>query len=187
MAIIDHQYKEWLSEIKTKIRSAQIKAALSANTVLIEFYWDLGKMLSEKIKAGNWGDKIMERVSGDLKEEFPDMSGFSLSNLKTCKLFYEYFSNSSQLVNAPSDPFQIIGSQLANQLQNVDYKETTTNTPITSLFIQQIVGKIPWGHIKIIITKIKDFDEAVFYLLKTKENNWSRDTLALQINLNTMG
>jgi len=169
--IKNNEYKEWIVEVKQKIRSTQIKAAIAVNSALIEFYWDLGKMLSEKIKQSNWGDKILENVSIDLREEFPDMKGFSVSNLKTCKLFYDYFSNSSQLVNQQQN--NLIGSLPANQLQDSDKEE--------NIIGQQVIAQIPWGHIKVIITKIKDINEAFFFIQKTKENNWSRDTLALQI------
>lgn len=152
------EYISWITELKQKVRSAQIKAALAVNKELILFYWDLGKMLSEKIKASHWGDKVLENVSKDLNGEFPEMKGFSVSNLKTCKLFYEYFQFSSQLVNQSENETDVNSSQLVNQL--------------------------PWGHIKVIITKIKNIDEAYFYIQKTKENNWSRDVLSLQIKSN---
>ena len=92
---LDNQYVAWINSLKSKIRSSQIKAALAVNTMLIEFYWDLGKQIAEKEIA--WGSKFLEKLSKDLQNEFPDMKGFSISNLKTCKLFYNYFS--SQTVN----------------------------------------------------------------------------------------
>jgi len=169
----DSDYKQWIVEVKQKIRSTQIKAAIAVNSALIEFYWDLGRMISEKIKQSNWGDKILENVSRDLREEFPDMKGFSVSNLKTCKLFYNYFLCSSQSVNQTQSRNSIIGSQAVNQLQPIGQQDNT--------FVQRLVAQIPWGHIKVIITKIADTKEALFHIQKTKENNWSRDTLALHI------
>ncbi|MDR2727793.1 MAG: PDDEXK nuclease domain-containing protein, partial [Chitinispirillales bacterium] len=50
-----------------------------------------------------------------------------------------------------------------------------------NIIVQQLVALIPWGHNILIFTKSKDINEALFYIKKTKENNWSRDTLALQI------
>lgn len=114
--IKNSEYSSWITELKQKVRSAQIKAALAVNKELILFYWDLGKMLSEKIKASQWGDKVLENVSKDLKGEFPEMKGFSVSNLKTCKLFYEYFQFSSQLVNQSENETIVNSSQLVNQI-----------------------------------------------------------------------
>ena len=95
MEIKNNEYKIWLTELKHKVRSNQIKAAVAVNSALIEFYWDLGKSISEKQTA--WGSKFLQQVSKDLMEEFPYMKGFSLPNLKYCKLFYEFFSIRPQL------------------------------------------------------------------------------------------
>lgn len=46
---------------------------------------------------------------------------------------------------------------------------------------QQLVSQIPWGHNLVIISKIKDADQAVFYIQKTIQNNWSRAVLTHQI------
>jgi predicted nuclease of restriction endonuclease-like (RecB) superfamily len=147
--IINSEYKTWLSELKNKIRSTQIKAAMAVNATLIEFYWELGKMIAEKQTA--WGTQFLETLSKDLRNEFPDMEGFSVTNLKYCRLFYNYFLNSHQV----GDDLQVIEKQL--------------------------VIKIPWGHTKLIIGKIKDHQEAQFYIQQTIENGWSRDILSLQI------
>ena len=142
----DSEYKEWILEIKNKIRSTQIKTAIAVNTALINFYWELGQMISEKEKS--WGNKVLETLSKDLQSEFPEMKGFSLTNLKYCKLFYNYFSIRPQV----EDEFQ-----------------------------KNVIFQLPWGHIKLIINKIKDTSESQFYINETIENNWSRDVLALQI------
>lgn len=102
---LDTGYKDWLNEIKSKIKSEQMKALLAANSALIRFYWDLGKMIYEKQNQTNWGDKIIEHLSLDLKKEFPEMSGFSSSNLKYCKRFYVFYLE-----------LEAIGQQLVDQL-----------------------------------------------------------------------
>lgn len=89
------EYKIWINELKSQVRSVQIKAAIAVNSALIEFYWELGKMISEKQEFYNWGDKLIDQISLDLKEEFPEMKGLSTSNLKYAKRFYLFYSNSS--------------------------------------------------------------------------------------------
>jgi len=163
----DKEYKKWLTDLKSRIRQSQIKAAISVNTALIEFYWDLGKMIAEKERV--WGSKLIEQVAKDLKQEFPDMQGLSRRNLFNAKKFYQFY-NSTQLVQ---QPVGLIRQQVVAQLQNDDKKE--------SILVQQLVALIPWGHNILIFTKSKEPKEALFYVQKTKENNWSRDTLALQI------
>ncbi|MFI5193961.1 MAG: DUF1016 N-terminal domain-containing protein [Chitinophagales bacterium] len=89
--IFDADYKKWLTELKSKIRSAQLKAAIAVNSTLIGFNWELGKMISEKQNETQWGDKMIDQLSKNLKTEFPDMSGLSTTNLKYCKRFYNFY------------------------------------------------------------------------------------------------
>ena len=88
----DQQYKDWLIELKSKIRSTQIKASLAVNATLVGFYWELGKMISEK--EGAWGSKLIERVAKDLQADFPEMKGFSERNIKYCRQFYQFYTTS---------------------------------------------------------------------------------------------
>ncbi len=66
--------------------STQINASIALNNALIEFYWDLGKMIAEMEIV--WGSKLIEQVTRDLQAKFPEMKGFSVSNLKYYKNFY---------------------------------------------------------------------------------------------------
>jgi predicted nuclease of restriction endonuclease-like (RecB) superfamily len=167
----DDEYKKWLTDLKGRIRQSQIKAAITVNTALIEFYWDLGKMIAEKEAV--WGSKLIEQVAKDLKQEFPDMQGLSRRNLFNAKKFYQFY-NSTQLVQ---QPVGLIRQQVADELQVPDNKQDRSSFEL----VQQVVALIPWGHNILIFTKSKELKEALFYVQKTKENNWSRDTLALQI------
>lgn len=157
---MNKEYANWLVEIKSKIRSSQIKAVIAVNSALIEFYWELGKMISEKENV--WGSKLIERMSQDLKAEFPEMGGLSTTNLKYCRLFYNYFSFRPQVEDENVEKSPQLGDEI----------------------LLDKVKKIPWGHIKLIINKIKDGIQAEFYIEQTIENNWSRDNLALQIKSN---
>ncbi len=92
--LIGTDYKNWLSEIKSKLRSSQIKASIAVNSALIEFYWDLGRIISQKQVTANWGDSILKQLSHDLKGEFPEMTGLSERNLKYARQFYQFYENS---------------------------------------------------------------------------------------------
>ncbi len=171
LAIADKDYLKWLSDIKVKIRSTQIRTALAASASLIEFYYDLGRIIVEKQAESFWGDKLIQRLSKDLQAEFPEMAGFSRTNLLYCKQFFNYF--------------QIV-PQLGGQLQ--ENKNDIIVPRFEDKISHQVKDKLrslvlctPWGHIKEIIGKVKDPQIALFYLQKIQENAWSRDVLALQI------
>lgn len=174
MKLTDSTYKQWLIELKGKIRSVQIKAAIAVNSALIQFYWELGKMISEKQTV--WGSKFLENLSKDLQEEFPEMKGLSERNLKYCRMFYQFYN----LISL-RQPVSNFGQQPVAQLQDTDKQGDKSIQQPVEQFVQQPVAQIPWGHNILIFTKSKNIQEAQFYIQQTIENNWSRDTLALQI------
>lgn len=78
---LDNTYKSWFATLKFKIKNAQIKAAVSVNTQLIELYWELGQEIIVKQESSDWGSSFIEQLSVDLKQSFPNIKGFSRRNL----------------------------------------------------------------------------------------------------------
>lgn len=151
MQLLPQEYKEFLTNIKSKIKTAQLKAHIKVNEEMLRLYWDIGFMIVEKQKVSMWGDKILENISSDLKLEFPKLQGFSRTNIIYMKKLYQFYS---------------LGQQAVDQLQN---------DKIEKIFY------IPWGHNIHIISKSKDIDEALFYVNKTIENGYSRAELIEQM------
>lgn len=95
------EYKAFFKEIKEKILTSQIKAALAVNRELINLYWEIGSKIHLKQKDEGWGAKTVENLAKDLKSTFPDMKGFSLTNIKYMVQFakeYPEFAISQQAV-----------------------------------------------------------------------------------------
>ena len=84
---LDQDYKHFLTNIKDRLKTAQIRAALAANSELIKFYWELGADLIEKQKSHQWGSRFLEQFSHDMRQEFPEMQGFSKRNLEHIRRF----------------------------------------------------------------------------------------------------
>ena len=76
------EYLDWLSELKARIRTVQIKAAFSVSRELLSFYWDLRAEIVRKQKESSWGEGLIVQLSKDLVDEFPGVKGFSVSNLR---------------------------------------------------------------------------------------------------------
>jgi hypothetical protein len=93
VGMLSPEYKKWLVELKGKIRSAQIKAAIAVNSTLILFYWELGEMISEKQTA--YGTGFIPQLSKDLQDEFPEIKGLSARNLAFCRQFYQFYTSSN--------------------------------------------------------------------------------------------
>jgi len=181
------EYRDWLIELKRQIKTQQIKAALSVNSHMITFYFDLGRQIVDKQDKAKWGSGFMKMLSRDLMQEFPDMTGFSLRNLRFIKQWYLFYK---QLI---TDLSLLTPTNTSNRKQLVSHFNQTLNS---SQFLQtqaklpdqlSALALIPWGHHIKILQKIKDVNIALFYISKTIENNWSRAVLEYQIEIDLYG
>ncbi len=91
------EYKAFIKKIKIKAQQAQIKASVRVNSILLEFYWELGGEIVEKQKSANWGSAFLENMSQDLMHEFPNMKGFSKRNLELIRKWYLYYSEKNEI------------------------------------------------------------------------------------------
>ena len=87
----DTEFKTWITQIKKQVRGAQIKASIAVNEEMLELYWNIGKDISERNFEKSYGSKFFEKTSSELKTEFPDAQGFSVTNLKYMKRFYKFY------------------------------------------------------------------------------------------------
>lgn len=91
---IPAEYSHLLSEITTRIRSAQYEALKSVNREMIALYWEIGKQITEQQTTHGWGKSVVQNLSQDIQKEFPGIKGFGVSNMWDMARFYaEYQSN----------------------------------------------------------------------------------------------
>jgi len=88
---LEQEYKSFFIEIKSKIRTSRLQAALAINREAIQLYWFIGSKIIEKQSTTNWGDKLLETLSNDLQQSFPETYGFSIVNLKRMRMFAESY------------------------------------------------------------------------------------------------
>lgn len=84
-------YAEFLEELRQRIRAAQIRAALAVNREMILLYWQIGKDILAKQAELGWGAKVVDQLSKDLRREFPEIKGFSRTNLLYMRLFAQAY------------------------------------------------------------------------------------------------
>src|SRR5262245_55512520 len=80
-------YAEFLSELKDRIKTAQIRASLAVSREMITLYWQTGRDILDRQKTHGWGAKVIDRLSADLRQAFPGVEGFSTRNLKYMRAF----------------------------------------------------------------------------------------------------
>lgn len=153
----DKNYVKWLSDLKKRIRVAQVKAAINVNVEMLKLYWSLGEDICEKQKLYKWGAKIIDKLSLDLRTEFPNAEGFSRANLYNIKRWYLFYSSDIEIVYQAGRQFQIS-------------KGINIQTP-------DILLLVPWRHQTVIVSKCDTIQEALFYLNKVIEGNMSRSEL----------
>jgi predicted nuclease of restriction endonuclease-like (RecB) superfamily len=93
-------YAEFLRDIKARVQTAQIRAALAVNKELVLLYWGIGRDILQRQQEQGWGTKVIDKLAADLRRDIPDMTGWSLRNLKYMRSFAEAWPNES-IVQAP--------------------------------------------------------------------------------------
>lgn len=144
-------YTETLEQIKYTIHESQVRAITAANKELVLLYWKIGKTICQKQEQDGWGAGVIERLGNDIQKSFPGIEGFSRPNMFRMRAFYKAYSKS-----LPA----------GRQFHDIPPEPVLT---------------IPWRHNVVLIEKVKDFSERMFYAQKTIENGWSRSSLEMWI------
>ena len=87
VAELPPDYAATLADIKKRIQASRIKTVLSANAAMILAYWEIGQIILKRQASEGWGAKVIDRLSFDLRDAFPDMQGLSPRNLKYMRAF----------------------------------------------------------------------------------------------------
>ena len=172
-------YTAWIADLKRRYRATQIKAAVAVNSALIEFYWNLGKDITEKFaEEAGYGSRFFEKVSFDMRTEFPNDTGFSPRNIRYCQDFYCLYSSMQILQQVVAKSAK--GKRAASKMPQVAAKYVRSQL-VDDKILQQLVAQlvsVPWGHHCVIIDKCKrNRDKALFYVRRTIQNGWSRNSL----------
>ena len=176
--LADDRYVAWLSDVKTRFHQSQVKASIRVNTAMLEFYWSIGRDLVALRAEERWGAGVVKQFALDMRQAFPNITGFSDSNVKYIKRWYSFYYERI-----------IKGQQVADQLENQkghqlgDQLEGKNGHQLGDLLeMPDIFGRVPWKHHVLIISKCRSLDEAFFYVNKVAEEGWSRSMLENKIS-----
>ena len=174
-------YGSFLKTVKERIRSAQIRASLSANHELIYLYWDIGLAIAERQEREGWGAAVIPRLARDIRNEMSEVKGFSERNIGYMIRFAREYGSRPILQQAAAKlPILIKVPQAAVQSQNLELLKRSKTDPLS--IVQQAVAQLPWGHNVILLEKVKDLPTRLWYMRQTLEHGWSRNVLALMID-----
>jgi predicted nuclease of restriction endonuclease-like (RecB) superfamily len=171
-------YGRVLGEIKTRIRTAQTKAAFAANREMLLLYWDIGHIIAERQKREGWGTAVIPRLARDIRNELPEVKGFSERNIKRMLAFHRDYCAASAIV--PQPVAQLTESVKLQQPGAKLGKDSTVVQP-AAVLTNSLLWDVPWAHHVILMDKVPDLHVRRWYMEQTLVNGWSRNVLALMI------
>lgn len=166
-------YKKAVLEIKNAILQSRYRAAVNANAEHLALKYCIGRFVSINTRSDKWGTGAIEDISELLQNELPGLRGFSASNIKNMRAFYEEWSP----VLEPN--LQLTVDDLAKIELNIEIRQLPTG----ELDRESILSFLHTGfthHIEI-ITKCKNLEERWYYIKRTAAEFWSVETLKSHI------
>ena len=173
-------YAAFLESLKSRVRQAQTKAMLSVNRELIQLYWDIGRLIVERQDREGWGKGIVDRLAADVQKAFPGLGGFSPVNVWRMRAFYVAYRPAPSIPSQPATELKP-GKRSKGAILSQAATEMTDSVPPPP------VAEIPWFHNVILISKVKDHTQRLWYASKTLEHGWSRAVLTVQIESDLFG
>jgi predicted nuclease of restriction endonuclease-like (RecB) superfamily len=160
-------YRRFIVDLKTRVAAARLSAARAVNHDLIMLYWDIGRGIAEKQQTLGWGDAVVEVVAADLGRAFPDIRGFSSSNVWRMRQFFLLHTQPNFLAQAAREMGKRIPRKGPEQ--------------ILAQVARELLSPVPWWHHVELMSKVKNPTAYFYYLHATARFGWSRNVLLNQI------
>ena len=179
---LHNQYDKAAEIIKTAILQSQYEASKDINRIQLGLYFGIGKFLSEKTRNAKWGTNALQFISDKLKSDLPGLRGFSTTNLKKMRTFYDNWKsidyNSSvttdeisPVVTGEIEDVQKVGDMIIRLENNAIKIDDIGSFPIEDFF------KIPFSHHMLVVEKVKEIEARYYYINRTAEEHLSVEQL----------
>ena len=177
-------------QIVRLIEDSRSRALRQVNVELVTLYFEVGRIVSNKVANGIWGEKTVDELAAFIQTKMPELSGFTRRGLYRMKQFYETYSPESecyqvwQKTQKNIEP-QIV-SALPTQLQDEQNQQDKIVSPMVTqfepnLFLTEVLAKISWSIHLEILSATRSAEENFFYLTLTAKENWSMREIRRQI------
>ncbi len=169
------EYSEAVKVIKEAILRSQYRAASSANKEQLSLYYGIGRYVSKHSREGFWGKGAIESISRQLQKELPGLRGFSATNIKNMRSFYEEWSpviNRQPSADEKKAFVKVGDSELDEQLLLMEIRQ-----PLADEFSWSDFVAIGFSHHIEIITKAKTLEARLFYIHESATHFWNKYTL----------
>jgi len=179
MEIIDKDilaYREAVQKIKGAILQSRYRVAESSNAEMLSLYYGVGKYISANTRSGKWGKRAIDAISVQLQGELPGLHGFSPSNMKNMRIFYEQWSSEFEANRQLPTADLIIDDDLAliRQLPTAELGETK----------MAAFCRVGFTHHREILRKCETADERWYYIVRCANEFWSVISLKSHLRAN---
>ena len=175
---LQYQYDYAAEVIKTAILQSQYEAAKDINRIQLGLYFGIGKFLSEKTRNAKWGTNALQSISDKLKSDLPGLRGFSATNLKKMRTFYDNWKSIDYNSSVATDEISPVTTgeiedvqkecDMIIRLENNAIKiDDIGSFPIEDFF------KIPFSHHMLVVEKVKEIEARYYYINRTAEEHFA--------------
>lgn len=162
---------DFIKQLKQQILSSRYRVAKIANAESLRLYFAIGKSIDKEIKEQNWGDSALNSISQRLQQELPGLRGFSASNLKKMRLFYNAWNSTNLISSLATNQLDVLNkeksSAVTNQLQNQE---------------SHVFLSISFTHHFDILTAIKNEKSRWYYINKVSTEFWTVKQLNVELH-----
>lgn len=176
---LNHQYNNAAEIIKTAILQTQYEASKDINRIQLGLYFGIGKFLSEKTRNAKWGTNALQSISDKLQSDLPGLRGFSATNLKKMRTFYDNWKSIDYNSSVVTGEFEEVQKEI---MTIIDIKKNTLKFENVVSFPIEDFLKISFSHHMLIVEKIKEIEARYYYIHRTAEEHLSVEQLKKIIN-----
>ena len=197
----DNNYLQAVQQIKTAILRSRYEVAVLANKELLKLYFDIGQYVSFHSRNKNWGKGAIDSISSLLQQELHGLRGFSASNIKNMRVFYEEWEFMQPfLIEEKAPLFQFSEEELNRQIPSAELKKANRQLPTDDLNDGFLIRQLPTGELEsefvtmflkngfthhcTILSYAKNIEERMFYIQKTATEFWNNTTLKHHLKSN---
>jgi predicted nuclease of restriction endonuclease-like (RecB) superfamily len=197
----DNNYLQAVQQIKTAILRSRYEVAVLANKELLKLYFGIGQYVSFHSRNKNWGKGAIDSISSLLQQELHGLRGFSASNIKNMRVFYEEWEFMQPfLIEEKAPLFQFSEEELNRQIPSAELKKANRQLPTDDLNDGFLIRQLPTGELEsefvtmflkngfthhcTILSYAKNIEERMFYIQKTATEFWNNTTLKHHLKSN---
>lgn len=178
-------YAALLRQIKQRVLLAQQRAIYAANEEMLRMYWDIGKMLQQSQQTDGWGKKTLQRLSVDLKNDYPEIKGFSVRNMQCMMQFFGEYNQELTMVKGATP---IITQSVIAQLEKASKAMTqSVIAPLEGYNFALPIKHLGWTHNLILMQQVKDIRARYWYMVQSIASHWKTRYLQEAIQLDYYG